>query len=462
MIPFAFMLLPQEIKLDIVKDYISKSGITDPRSIRKVCFYDLLKFKHTEIDGRNFEITIRDLIIWFYNAESKLFPKQHVLDMLFPDGDVGRIPDDIEALRYAFGHGGIDSEDIRQLQYDFYAPPMDPLVRNDALDWFPWPCGHQRIQYHLHIDAGTRGYAIPNTLDSESLGDYYWLHYLCAMSEKEERVATWLWQKGKHDGEDVDEWMARWELLPLWRFWGEYNTQKQSEADVQARYNFLSTLTIPQRKALDNSLNEIVDFYVRKHMHIEPEGNSPLYRIFPFHTLCWGDYEGFTWQEFTRSGAFALCLKSTLLDVSYTSWIDSLLENKTDQEFERWVARQEGDSPDGYEILELELRDSEDRCPLLLPEIIPSHMGNVSDVLRVAPDDDKSPDDGSMRRFVLINPLWAWDQALKLPQDQPLDISGGRPDDTNAGVISVNISATAHPEWYVDIWTCDFELGEFF
>lgn len=458
---FAFTLLPQEIKLQVVKDCIGKSAIRDPRSIRRVCFYDLPKFKHMEVDGRNFEVTIKDLINWFYNEGSKLFPRRYVLDMLFPDGDIGRIPDEIEALRYAFGHAGIGGEDVYLLSYIFNITHM-ATVRNDALDWFPWPCGHQRFQYHVYLDAGTRGYAIPDTLDPESLGDYYWLHYLCAISEKEDQIATWIWQKGKHDEKDVDEWMVRWKLLPLWRFLGEYNTQKQTEADVQARYDFLSTLRIPQRKALDNSLNELVDFYARKHMHKEPEAHSTLYKICPDLTLNWEGYEGFTWQEFTRSGAFALCLKSTLLSVSYTSWIASLLEKDTDWNMVRWLARLEVNSPDFNEILEAELDESEDRCPVSPPEIIHSHTGNGSDVFRVDPCDYQVIKDVSMRRFVMIHPLWAWNQALELPQGQPLDISGQRPDDVDAGVIFVNRSATAHPEWYIDFWTSDIELGDFF
>ncbi|KAF1354755.1 hypothetical protein BDV97DRAFT_343901 [Delphinella strobiligena] len=164
---FAFTLLPQEIKLQVVKDCIGKSAIRDPRSIRRVCFYDLPKFKHMEVDGRNFEVTIKDLINWFYNEGT---------------------------LRYAFGHAGIGGEDVYLLSYIFNITHM-ATVRNDALDWFPWPCGHQRFQYHVYLDAGTRGYAIPDTLDPESLGDYYWLHYLCAISEKEDQIATWIWQK---------------------------------------------------------------------------------------------------------------------------------------------------------------------------------------------------------------------------------------------------------------------------
>lgn len=432
---FAFRVLPTELKLNIIKEAKYFANTCGPETLHELCFEKLPALKHTESNGRTFEVTVKDILRWHFKEETAIFPKQYVLDHLFPDGTLG------------FDEKGEDWWDVRGQLI------TGSIAQYDTL-------GGQRA---------------PNGTDLETVEDYYQLRYIFLMQFWECNLVGELGSKFGYDFEQdlPKEWRFDNTWLHLCRFLGTFNTSLETNLErIQGRYDYLATLTIGQRKGIDALLNGFVGLYVKKFWDEPPQKSHKFYDVYHHISSAHRDRDDnhmltvdFEWRQFTRSGAYALCLKHLFLSISDLSLLNLLCLSDSSDDMDDFLDANL-DETWYLQMWEEEIHRTRTRNKrsknMLVAEAPVDFSGQPTGIItlksQVGLDGEMS-----MRRFVQLNPLWAWQQALELPVGQPLDVSGLRPSGANTGMFAIDRYADTHPEWDLDCFgDDDFELASFF
>ena len=405
--PFNFRGLPQELRLAIAVRSIPEPSPRYQGAVHNICFDLVNDFTHIGYDGRRFELTVRDIIRHLYKQAIKTFPRDVTMKLLFTEPD-GR------------------------------AVPMMEFANHDIEEWNH--IGDERIRASI-AEVGLQPFGT-----TDQIMDYYWMCFLSEMDMVTKKIEKYLSQIP--ESFDVVKWSSQIDqnLPPLWRFLGPYRTRAPKLESVQSRYDYLATLTIPQRREINNFLDNLVMYHVMAYEEA-PYVEERFYRA--YHHASTDDTYGeglgisvdFPWAEFVRSGAYAICLKHFFLSLSYNSFWDLL--SSPDPSYPTMI--EHGELVWSRMDWERELINT-DQKTLLMPEATTNIVGESSGSIRLTPQKDPRSI-STMEMFVQLNPLWAWNQALELPQGQPLDISGRRSDDGSmAGIYLVDRLANAYPE----------------
>lgn len=332
-----------------------------------ICFDDAgVKYHH---------ITIREIIDSFPSHIRHIFPRAYALEMLFPNGQaVGSFE-------------GIGSNPHPFLPSHSTLPiGGDPDLRVSAME-----------RSHLYQTALIER-------DSETKKDFWWLFYLSNMDMKKSRILEQFWSLSNRSDA----------LCRLIRFL-TMSYGYTSPGELQSQYNYLGSLTTTQKTEMDSTLNEIVAkiaWIVRK---ARPALHSRFWLLVPGSMWDYTGYLGHVksnrrWKGFVRSGAFATYAKHEILSMTAVEFIEMLGDELPALASHRDLLMVNHGLPHGLpQRAHLELHRSSRHGSNYFLTPFGHAMGM------------------NKTEHVLQNRLWAFEEALKLPQGESLSVTGAVP-----------------------------------
>lgn len=152
---------------------------------------------------------------------------------------------------------------------------------------------------------------------------YMYLHFLSYMHTCHANIfkglhATIQWAKPV-DLDHLHSFLDAWNLFPLFRFLGLAAFGTPSAADLEARYSYLSTVSLADRHGLDHQITSLINCFVVKYLYQPPQPNSRVYHV---ANATHAASIGVSWHQYVHSGAYAFRFKHLLLSLSYRSWLD--------------------------------------------------------------------------------------------------------------------------------------------